>query len=321
MSHEAQRTSVLRHHHITLCTGGAQEDYDFHTGVLGLKSVKKTLIYDGQVPLYHLYYGNDVGEESTLVTSFPMGHTGRKARAGSGQLSELSLSIPEASVDYWDARLREHGFEPRRVEAFGEPTLCFRHPCGIEYALAGSTDDGRAPYGAGPVPAEHAIRGTHAYVASVRDAEDMEAFLELGWTARPVAQDGTRIRYEVGAGGPGALVDLVVEPERRTGTWTFGEGAIHHGAFQVESFDVQQGVTETLEGLGFTDCSAVKDRGYFDSVYVRTPGGALFETTVSKPEGFTIDEAPDRLGARIQIAPQFEDRRDEILAQLEPLSF
>ena len=39
---------ITRHHHITIATGGAQEDYDFHTKVLGLKSVKKTAFYDGQ---------------------------------------------------------------------------------------------------------------------------------------------------------------------------------------------------------------------------------------------------------------------------------
>jgi len=32
---------ILKHHHITLSVGTAQEDYDFHTKVLGLKSVKK----------------------------------------------------------------------------------------------------------------------------------------------------------------------------------------------------------------------------------------------------------------------------------------
>ena len=61
---------ITRHHHITIATGGAQEDYDFHTKVLGLKSVKKTAFYDGQAPIYHLYYGNDAGEESSLVTTF-----------------------------------------------------------------------------------------------------------------------------------------------------------------------------------------------------------------------------------------------------------
>jgi catechol-2,3-dioxygenase len=32
---------ILKRHHITLSVGTAQEDYDFHTEVLGLKSVKK----------------------------------------------------------------------------------------------------------------------------------------------------------------------------------------------------------------------------------------------------------------------------------------
>ena len=156
-------------------------------------------------------------------------------------------------------------------------------------------------------------------VSACGDTEDMEAFLQLGWTARRVADDGNAIRYEVGEGGPGARVDLFHEPDRPTGTWTFAEGAVHHGAFQVESFDVQNQVKDTLESLGFTDCSDVKDRGYFHSVYVRTPSGVLFETTVSKPEGFTIDEEPNRLGQEVMIAPQFESERAEILAQLEPL--
>ena len=77
--------AIQRHHHITLCVGGAQEDYDFHTKVLGLKSVKKTALYDGDVPIYHLYYGNDTGAESTLVTTFPMRQSGRVGRRGTNQ--------------------------------------------------------------------------------------------------------------------------------------------------------------------------------------------------------------------------------------------
>jgi len=82
---------ILRHHHITLNVGGAQEDYDFHTKVLGLKSVKKTGQYDSTDPIYHFYYGNDIGEESTLITCFPMRQSGRKARKGSGQVNILAL--------------------------------------------------------------------------------------------------------------------------------------------------------------------------------------------------------------------------------------
>ena len=34
-------------HHLTFCVGTAQEDYDFHVRHLGLKSVKKTVLFDG----------------------------------------------------------------------------------------------------------------------------------------------------------------------------------------------------------------------------------------------------------------------------------
>jgi glyoxalase family protein len=75
-------TAIRRHHHITLCVGTAQGDYDFHTKVLGLKSVRKTALYDGEVPIYHLYYGNDEGAESTLVTSFRCANQGESADEG-----------------------------------------------------------------------------------------------------------------------------------------------------------------------------------------------------------------------------------------------
>jgi hypothetical protein len=74
----------------------------------------------------------------------------------------------------------------------------------------------------------------------------------------------------------------VAEPGLGQAGWMYGEGIVHHTAFQVANFVVQDGVKDGLVGLGFTDVSDRKDRGYFDSVYVRTPGGAMFEATVSK---------------------------------------
>ena len=47
---------------------------------------------------------------------------------------------------------------------------------------------------------------------------------------------------------------------------------------------------------------------------MRTPAGALFEATVSKPEGFLIDEPFDQLGKNFQVPPQFAGQRDFLIS-------
>jgi len=301
--------------------GGAQEDYDFHTKVLGLKSVKKTALYDGGTPIHHLYYGNDLGDVSTVVTCFPMRQSGRKARKGSGQISTLALSVPQSALGFWEQHLKAHGRETTQTERFGEKVLAFEHPTGIAYELVGIADDDRKPYSNGVIPSEYGIRGTHGITVAVRDAENSEEFMTDGWSGQNRRTDGSRIRYEVGKGGSGTIVDFDVDPNLAQGSWAYGEGVVHHCAFEVDDHAVQNAVKFHLEGLGYTDVSEVKDRGYFESVYVRTPGGALFEATVSKPEGFLIDETYEAMGTSFQVPPVFAGRRDEILDYLEPIVF
>ncbi len=313
--------TIQRHHHITLCVGTAQEDYDFHTKVLSLKSVKKTLIYDGVAPFYHLYYGNDIGEESTLITCFPVAHSGRKGQRGAGQIDSLALSVPVSAIPFWAKRLAAHGFDVKRSERFGEHVLSFAHPCGVGYELIGIADDARKPYSNGEVPAELAIRGLHTIGVNVRETGTSQEFMENGWAAHESARDGKYLRYAFGDGGSGKFVDYVVEPDLPQASWTYGAGIVHHCAFQVADRTVQDKVKANLEGMGFTDTSERKDRGYFESIYVRTPSGAMFEATVSKPEGFLIDERYEELGSKVQIAPQFESQRATIMESLETLKY
>ena len=42
-------------HHLTLSTNGVQEDYDFYTMTLGRYSDKRTVLFDGVLPVYRLY--------------------------------------------------------------------------------------------------------------------------------------------------------------------------------------------------------------------------------------------------------------------------
>jgi len=61
------------------------------------------------------------------------------------------------------------------------------------------------------------------------------------------------------------------------------------------------------------------DRHWFRSVYVREHGGVLFELATSGP-GYTSDEPLDELGERLVLPGEFEDRREEIEAQLTEIS-
>lgn len=312
---------IRRHHHITLCTGGVQEDYDFHTKVLSLKSVKKTALYDGATPIYHLYYGNDTGDVSTLITTFPMRQSGRKSRRGSGQTKTLQLSVPSEGFGFWGERLQTHGFAPVVSERLGERVIQFQHPCGIDYELVAVDGDPRKPRSDGEVPPELAIRGTHGITVSVRDTEASEEFMHHAWSGKKIATDGKLIRYKVGDGGAGTVVDFVLEPDLKPASWTYGEGVVHHTAFEVDDYAVQDRIKFELEGLGFTDTSERKDRGYFDSIYVRTPAGAMFEATVSKPKGMLVDETYEKLGTSFQVPPVFAARTKEILDYLDPLLY
>jgi glyoxalase family protein len=115
--------------------------------LLGLKSVKKTVLFDGEIPIYHLYYGNGLGNPSTLLTAFPYRQAGWMGKRGTNQAKSLNLAVPADSLGFWADRLAEHGVEVERGERFGTERLYFRHPCGIEYAIVGDPNpDDREPY-------------------------------------------------------------------------------------------------------------------------------------------------------------------------------
>jgi glyoxalase family protein len=307
-------------HHLTFCVGGAQEDYDFHVRLLGLKSVKKTVLFDGEIPVYHLYYGNRMGDASTLLTAFPYRQAGWMGKRGTNQAQAINVTVPADSVGFWADRLGEHGVEHERVELFGTERLKFAHPCGIHYTIVGDPEpDGREPYGDGAVPGEHAIRGAYGTTTSVREVEPMDFFLVQGMNAEKLHSEGAHHQYRIGTDeGFGRMLELVEEPDLPQGTWNFGEGTIHHHAFDVLDGDNQQVVKDWIVGLGFTDFSEPKDRGYFFSMYCRSPGGLLVELAYAAPQGFLADEAADELGTHMCIPPHWEHRRSEI-DQLEPI--
>jgi glyoxalase family protein len=309
---------IQGNHHITMSVGPAQEDYDFHTRLLGLRSIKKTVLFDGTLPIYHLYYANADGDPSSILTSFPFRQAGIRGRRGSNQVKAVNLSAPAGSLGFWADRLAAAGIEQQRAEVLGTSRVLFAHPCGISYSIVGVDGDSRRPFVGADVPADHAIHGAYGITVSVHDGEEMVEFLEQGLGAKRGRTDGGLESLAVGDGG-GKMVELVEEPDVRPGTWKFGEGTVHHVAYDAVTSATQQELKDHIEGLGYTDVSDVKDRQYFHSCYVRSPSGALFELAVSVPESFAVDEDLDKLGTEFKLPPRFEHRREELLGRLETI--
>ena len=315
---------ISGYHHLTLSTDGAQEDFDFYTKTLGLYSVKRTVLFDGVIPVYHLYYGAKNGDESTIITTFPFRKPGVYGRRGTNQSKVVQQAIPVGASDFWVNRLNERGIKATKGNRFGLDRVEFAHPSGIELQLVENPGDSRDPIvneeqGIG---AEHGIKGIYGGVVAVTDRGSMDDFLTIALPLKKMADDETGMAYEVpNKAGVNSVVEITEVKDQAQGTWTLAGGTIHHFALNTGDEENQMKLRAHIEGLGFTDISEQKDRMYFKSCYVRSPGGALFELAWTTPEGWARDEPADAIGQTLVFPPWFNDRKDEMIAGLEPASF
>jgi glyoxalase family protein len=286
-----------------------------------MRFIKKTVLFDGSLPIYHLYYSNANGDPSAVVTTFPFRQAGLKGRRGTNQAREVHLAVPAGSLDFWQQRLDSRGVEVESAEVLDRRRLLFHHPCGIEYAMVGVEDDTRVGHAGAGVPPEHAIHGIYGVGVHVSNPENMVEFLSESFYGKGLVEEGDRVVHQVGQPSRGGSVELVVNRTDEPGTWRYGEGTIHHFAWNAETLENQDALKFEIEGVGYTDISELKDRTYFKSVYVRTPAGALFELAVTDDEGgWDCDEPAEELGKNFMLPPQFESERESILSRLEPVT-
>jgi len=183
-------------HHITLCPGGAQEDVDFFTKVLGQRLVKQTVLMDGSIPIYHLYYANADVELGSVATTFP--YSRKQGRSGSGQLSATSYTVSKGAVTFWKEHLERHKVEHSGIqERFGTKYIRFRHPAGLLFEVVEDEKDTRTPWTTKEISADVATHGFLGAVLSVRDVRDQESFFTDALGFKKVGVDGPYHRFEV----------------------------------------------------------------------------------------------------------------------------
>jgi len=301
-------------HHVTCIAGDPSENLAFYNRVLGMRLVKRTVNQDAP-DTYHLFFADAAGSPGTDLTFFPWPQL-PEGRNGAGLAVEVALAVPAGSLEFWQTRLRERGVAVGPVEErFGERTLPLRDPHGLEVALVEVGERAFVPWTESPVPEDRQIRGLHSVRQVVRSAAATRELLVDLMGLEAAAAEGEWQRFGAVEGGSGTLLDVAERPQAQRGEW--GPGTIHHVAWRVGDSEDEMELREALVPAGHRPTPQI-DRFWFRSVYFREPGGVLYELATEGP-GFSVDEAPERLGESLILPPWLEPRREEIEAQLPPL--
>ena len=309
---------ILGLHHVTATVDQAQSDLDFCMAGLGLRLVKKTVNFDNH-HVYHFYYGTEHGAPGTIWTTFP--YAGRGVRVGvkgAGQVTVTSFSVPKGSISAWKTALQAQGIGVEELRPrFDEEAVLATDPSGLAMTLVATDRDSREPWHGGVVGAQRAIRGLHSVEMVVRDAAATIELMTglLGYEM--VGREGSRIRLGVTGDTPGAIIDIIQDPNAPSAL--NGLGTVHHVAMAIATGEEQVALRTDLVARGF-HVTEVLDRQYFTSIYFREPGGVLFEVATAGP-GFAIDEPLEALGMDLKLPPWEEPNRDAIEEGLPHVSY
>jgi len=295
-------------HHLTLITRKVQANVDFYAGFLGLRIVKQTGGFEDAEQL-HLFYGDRSGTPGSLIT-FLVWEDGAKGRVGHGQVSEIALAIDRSSVGFWLERaLRYHVQSEGPVQEFGEPVLRLRDPDGVIVKLVGSDLPANDAWVSGDVPTEHAVRRIRSATILSEQPEQTVSFIERYFGFHSQTKEGTIDRLVSDSGD-------AIDVRDASGFWPGipGTGIADHVAFRAATTDDVTTLEKELSKLNSSEVN-VHDRKYFTSLYVREPGGTLFEFATDAP-GFTVDETVETLGQALFVPPGNEQQADAIRARM-----
>ena len=294
-------------HHVTAIASDPQANVDFYTKVLGLRLVKQTVNFDAP-HVWHLYYGDEQGSPSSILTFFPWPGV-MQGKEGAGLTTATAFSVPPESIGFWHERIKTLGLttEGPVVRGDSEVLTLFDND-GMRLELVASPGDSRSGWdGVSDIPQEHAVRGLHEVTLSERNldptASMLTSFLGMGLSSETAGA----ANFSMGEGGAGASVQVIGGIQDRG---LQAGGTVHHVAFRAPNLQTMESWRQELVSRGVS-VTEVMDRQYFKSIYFREPGGVLFEIATDEP-GFDIDEPLLELGRKLKLPPWLEPSREQI---------
>lgn len=317
---------IKGNHHLSAITADAKRNYAFYTEVLGMRLVKKTVNQD-EPSMYHLFYGDEIGNPGTELTFFEIPMAGSTHR-GTNSISNTALRVAsDAALDYWLERFNAYEVAHDGIaDRAGHKIIAFEDFEGQGLTLISDEKNkgvaGGTPWNKGPVPVEFGIVGLGPIRLTVRKASSTIRVLTEVLTYKQrrsypstVAGQQDILVFETGEGGNGA--EIHVEERADLPMERPGRGSVHHVAVRVEDEAEMRKWIDKINALGIHSSGYV-DRYYFRSLYFRDPNGILFELATDGP-GFATDEEIEHLGESLALPPFLEPRRAEIEKLVTPL--
>jgi glyoxalase family protein len=294
-------------HHVTAIARDPQQNVDFYTKTLGLRLVKQTVNFDAP-HIWHLYYGDEQGSPSSILTFFPWPGVS-KGRDGAGMTSATALSVPAESLGFWSQHLKSLDIASTLTKDSADNELLeLRDHDGMRLQLVGTHGDTRSGWdGVGNIPAEHAVRGLHAVELSETVIDPTAYMLQDLLGMNYSGENSDRASFSMSDGSSGARVEVMGGVRNRG---MQAGGTVHHVAFSAPDLATMELWQQELRERGVS-VTEIMDRQYFKSIYFREPGGVLFEIATDEP-GFATDEPLLELGRKLQLPPWLEPNREQI---------
>jgi glyoxalase family protein len=316
-------------HHVTAITGDIQRNLGFYIGILGLRLAKRTVIQE-EPSTYHLFYGDAVGSVGTDITFFDWPNVGRGRVGARTVVRTLYTVADDAALSWWQARFKQAGIPYTTQQDFaGRSSLYFSDPDGLPLGIVAA---GRFPnyqhWRENIANPANALQALHSVTLGVDQLEPTVRYLSevFGYEVATSfhsseENEGKAVMLIVGdSGDENSRVgkELVVAERTEAQPGLRGTGSVHHVALTIAPDDSIEAWHERLVATGLKVTQIIR-RYYFDAVYVRIPGGILFELATETGPGLAADEAIATLGQTLTLPPFLENQRAQIAAQLKPI--
>ncbi|GAB4075214.1 ring-cleaving dioxygenase [Barrientosiimonas marina] len=285
--------AIKRIHHISAIVGDPNENLRFYRDVLGLRLVKQTVNFDDP-GVYHLYFGDYHDTPGTIITFFPWTND-NYGRKGSGQVGRIAFRVPKDSMDHWHDHLTKQNIHVEKTQLFGQDTLEFDDIHGLELAIVEGDTAANQPD----------ILSFHGAVLLSANPDGTENLLTDMMGLKKLASPNDHRHYET-VGEEKHHIMTSMPPQSRG---RFGIGTVHHIAWSVPDVEVLEEWQSSLQEEGFRT-TVIKDRHYFNSVYIPEKGNVIFELATDGP-GFDLDEDKASLGTALKLPEQYEHKRQE----------